>query len=242
MNSIQLNRTFIHLDEPFSLFLLIYITTLSFSCVAILSTVIFIFIIIFNRSLHTVANILTVNSSVAILLLSSDTFSIAIYVLYRDVKRRQSQIPVEMKNVVLCHLRGYIAHISFCTLIYSYVIQAFYRLVGTIFYHRISFQHWKIYAYAICIQWFIGTIQLLPIAIGNNQIFIKEEYLCQIAMENSKAIGYICVTNYLIPLTIIMIIYSMITRSVRQREKNGKIRRKMILTWLLLQYVAIPYS
>ncbi len=228
MNSTQLNRTFIHLDEPFFVFLLIYITTLFFSCVATLSTIIFISIIIFNRSLHTVANILTVNSSVAILLLSSDTFSIVIYALYGNVKRRQSQMPVEMKNLFLCHLRGYIAHMSFCTLIYSYVIQAFYRLVGTIFYHRISFQHWKIYAYAICVQWFIGTIQLLPIAIGNNQIFIEEEYLCQIAIKNSKAVGYICVTNYLIPLTIILIIYSMITRSVQQREKNGKISRKMI--------------
>jgi len=71
-------------------------------------------------------------------------------------------------------------------------------------------------------------MQLLPIAIGNNQIFIEEEYLCQIAIKNSKGIGYICVTNYLIPLTIILIIYSMITRSVQQREKNGKISRKMI--------------
>ncbi len=68
--------------------------------------------------------------------------------------------------------------------------------------------------YTICVQWFIGGIQLLPIAIGNNQIFIKEEYLCQIAIENSKAIGYLCATNYLIPLTIIMIIYLIITKSV----------------------------
>ena len=127
-----------------------------------------------------------------------------------------------MKNLFLCQLRGYLAHMSFCALIYSYVIQAFYRLVSTIYYHRIAFQHWKIYVYAICIQWTFGGIQLLPIAIGNNQIFIEVEYICQIEIGNSKAIGYLCATNYLIPLTIIMIIYWIIAKSVRQREKTGK--------------------
>jgi hypothetical protein len=230
MNSTQLNKTFFGLDESFSGFLLVNLTTIFSSCVAIISTIIFIFIIISNRTFRTLANILTVNSSIAVLLLSSDTLSIAIYVLYRDVKRRQSQMPVEMKSLFLCHVRGYIAHVSFCTLVYSYVIQALYRLVGSIYYHRISLQHWKIYVYAICIQWFFGNIQLLPIAIGNNQIFIEEEYLCQIAIENSKAILYICITNYLIPLTVIMIIYFIITKSVRETAKNGKRKMRVVFS------------
>jgi hypothetical protein len=134
-----------------------------------------------------------------------------------------------MTNLFLCHVRGYLAHISFCALIYSYVIQALYRLVCTIYYYRISLQHFKMYTYAICIQWSLAVIQTLPIELRNNQIFIEDEYLCQIPIENSKAIGYLCVTNYLIPLTTIMIMYYMIAKSVREKETNGKIHRTTTL-------------
>jgi len=222
MNSTELNRTFLGLNESFSISLLINITTLLFSCIAIIFSLTFMSIIMYNRTLRTLANILTLNSTVAILLLSSDTLSIGIYVLYRDIKRRQLQMPVEMKSLFFCHLRGYIAHTSFCVLIYSYVIQAFYRLFGTIYYHEISYRRLKIYSYAICSQWIFAVLQLLPIAIGNNQIFIEREYLCQIAIENSTAIVYICSTNYIIPLTIIMIIYYKIRQSIRQKENNGE--------------------
>ncbi|CAF1125966.1 unnamed protein product [Adineta steineri] len=231
------------------------ITTLFFSSIGIIFSLIFIFIILYNRSLRTIPNILTLNSAIAILLLSSDTFSIGIYVLYRDIKRRQLQMEIEMKSLFLCHLRGCIAHISFCALVYSYAIQACYRLVGTIFYHRVSYNHLRIYVYAISIQWSFAILQLLPIILGNNQIYIKHEYLCQIAIENSKAIGYICFTNYLIPLTIIMIIYYKITRSVRKKENNGaykynihRVRRQVVLIQriviliLVLLVLGGPYS
>ncbi len=88
-----------------------------------------------------------------------------------------------MKNLFLCHLRGYIAHVSFSALIYSYVIQAFYRLVGTIFYHRIAFRHLKLYTYAIFIEWSFSLLQTLPIELGNNQIFI-ESFVYEITKLN----------------------------------------------------------
>jgi hypothetical protein len=69
----------------------------------------------------------------------------------------------------------------------------------------------------------------LPIELGNNQIFIEEEYLCQIAIDNSRAIVYINVTNYLIPLTTIMIMYHIIAKSVKEKENNGEIDRRTTL-------------
>jgi hypothetical protein len=146
-----------------------------------------------------------------------------------------------MTSLFLCHVRGYIAHISFSAIIYSYVIQALYRLAGTIFYYRITLQHLKMYIYAICMQWTFAILQTLPIGFGNNQIFIEDEYLCQIAMDNSKAIGYLCVTNYLIPLTTIMVIYYMIAKSVRQKEENGEIHRIRIFLVLVFQPLCNNY-
>jgi hypothetical protein len=143
MNLTQLNQTLFYPNESFSLLLLINASTLFFSCIAILFSLIFISIILYNKLLRTLTNILTLNSTVAILLISSDTLSIASYVLYRDLKQRQLKVSIEMTSLFLCHVRGYIAHISFSAIIYSYVIQALYRLAGTIFYYRITLQHLK---------------------------------------------------------------------------------------------------
>lgn len=210
------------LEASFPLLLLINITTLFFGCVGILASLLFISIIISKRTLRTLANILMLNSTVAILFLSADTLSIAVYVLYRDLQQHQLQTSVPMKNRFLCHLRGYIAHVSFGALVYSYVIQTFNRLVGTIFYHRVSFQRKKIYHYAIGLQWLFSVVQTLPIALGNYQIFIEHEFLCQIAIDDSKAIGYLCLTNYLIPLTAITIMYIKIAEAVRKKQNSGK--------------------
>ena len=225
MNLTHSNQTFLSSSEPFYFYLSINIITLLFSSIGILLSLLFISIIIFHPSLRTVANILTPNSTVAISLLSTSTLSIAIYVLYRDINQRRLQIPIPMKNLFLCHLRAYLAHVSFGALIYSYVIHAFYRLVSTMFYHRIYFQHLKLYIYAIGIQWIFAMLQTLPIEFGNNQVFIEVEYLCQIPIENSKGIGYINSTNYLIPLSIIIIMYCIIAKSVQLRENNGKIKK-----------------
>jgi hypothetical protein len=265
MNSTQL-------DEPFPLLLLINITTLLFGCIGILASLLFISIILSKRTLRTLANILMLNSTLGILFLSADTLAIAGYVLYRDLQRRQLQTLVPMKNMFLCHLRGYIAHVSFGALVYSYAIQTFNRLVGTIFFHRVSFQRKKIYHHAIGLQWLFSVVQTLPIALGNNQIFIEHEYLCQIAIDNSKAIGYLCLTNYLIPLTGITIMYAKIAEAVRTRQNNGewsrlinsladlwpllgnhrynvhRVRRQLVLTRRILILIAVllilggPYS
>ena len=209
-------------QEPFPLLLFINITTLSFGGIGILASLLFIMLIVSNGTLHTLTNILTLNSSLSILFLSGDMLSIAAFVLYRDLRQRTLHISVPMENMFLCQLRGYAAHIFFCALIYSYVIQAFYRLVGTIFCHRVSFQQKRIYKYAIGLQWLFSVMQTLPVGLGNNQIFIEHEYLCLVALDNRKTVGYLCVTSYLIPYTAITVMYVKIAKAVREKEINGE--------------------
>jgi hypothetical protein len=57
-------------------------------------------------------------------------FAIAVYVLYRDFSLEK----VKMHNMFLCHLRAYLPHISFCALVHSFVIQAFHRLAGIVYF------------------------------------------------------------------------------------------------------------
>lgn len=213
-----------YLNDSFSILLLINFTTIIFSSVSILFGIVFVSIILFNRSHRTIPNLLTVNSSVSIILLTISTLSISIYALNRDIKEYRSDVKIEMGNLHLCHIRTYLAHISFFALIYSYVIQSLYRLVGTKYYHRISYQHWKIYTWLIIIEWIVSFIQLIPIGLGNHQIYLEEEFLCQMKITNSQIMTYLSFTNYLIPLTIIMIIYILIAKSMKEKEKNGKKR------------------
>ena len=125
-----------------------------------------------------------------------------------------------MHNLFLCHLRGYISHTSFCALVHSFVIQAFYRLACTVFYDRLYYQSLRPYLYAIVVQWIISVGQVLPIAITNNQVFIEEEYLCQIAIDNTFAILYVCTVVYFIPLPLILIQYWIIAKCSRRKGND----------------------
>jgi hypothetical protein len=205
------------LNEPFLIFLSMNIVQLLFSFIGIVASLLCIITILYNRSIHTISNILTCNSSLAVLILASDMFSIALYILYRDLSPKK----VKMHNMFLCHLRGYISHISLCALVHSFVIQAFYRMAGTVYYNYLYYQSFRLYLYAIVIQWIIAVVQILPIAITNNQIFIEEEYLCQIATDNSGAIFYVHTIVYFIPLPLILIQYYIIAK-YSKRKDNGK--------------------
>lgn len=223
MNSSELKNISADFYESFSILLTINITTILFSSLSLLFGFIFILIILSNRPYRTIANLLTVNSSISIVFLSISTLSISVYGLNRDLKQYRFHIRIEMGNLYLCHIRTYLAHLSFFALIYSYVIQAVYRLFGTIYYHRTSFQQWKIYRYAISFKWTMSFLQLFPIGLGNHQKFLEKEFLCQMEIKNSQILTYLAFTNYIIPLTIIMIIYFIITQSMRQKQSNGKI-------------------
>jgi hypothetical protein len=205
-------------NEPFLIFLVMNIVQLLFSSIGIIASVFFIVTVFYNRSIHTLSNFLTCNSSLGVLMLASDMFSIAVYVLYRDLSPKK----VKMQNMFLCHLRGYVSHSAFCALVHSFVIQAFYRLAGTIFYNRLYYQSLRPYIYAITIQWIIAVVQILPIAITNNQVFVEEEYLCQIAIDNSRVILYVCTVVYFVPLSLILIQYLIIAKYSR-RQDNGKL-------------------
>ena len=222
MNSTtDLNKTFLESpsqrsNEPLLIFLTMSIVQLIFSSFGITASLFFIITVAYNRSIRTLSNILTCNSSVAVLLLASDMFAIAMYILYRDLSPRR----VKMHNMFLCHLRGYISHSSFCALVHSFVIQAFYRLAGIFYYNRLYYQSLRPYAYAIVVQWIIAIVQVLPIAMTNNQAFIEEEFLCQIAINNTRAIVYICTIVYFIPLSVILIQYWMIAMYSRRNDPS----------------------
>lgn len=202
-------------NEPLAIFVSISVIQIVFSLIGIVASITFIMIVLCNHSIHTLANVLTCNSSIAVLILASDTFCIAAYVLYRDL----SPTKVEMSGMFLCQLRGYISHTSFCALVHSFVIQAFHRLAGIVYHNRLYYQSLRPYTYAISIQWVIAVVQNLPIVITNSQIFIEEEYLCQISIQNSFAILYVCTVVYFIPLPLILIQYWIIAMySKRQNE------------------------
>ncbi|UJR35009.1 hypothetical protein I4U23_027785 [Adineta vaga] len=184
--------------------------------IGIVASLFFMTSIFCNTSIHTVSNILTCNSSLAILILASDIFSISIYTLIKDLSSKQ----IQMYNMFLCHLRGYIFHLSLCALIHSFVIQIFYRLAGTIYYNRLYYQSLRPYLYAIILQWIIAIVQILPIIYTNHQNFIEEEYLCQIEIHNSQTIVYVYTIVYFIPLSLILIQYWIIKRYSKRKTNT----------------------
>lgn len=219
MNSTFLNQTVSSSrssTESLQILLTISIVTIVFSVLALICALYLIFIIIYDRSLHTLSNVLTCNSTVGALLISTDIGSMALYVLYCNlILRHQTQMFVRQ---FFCQLRGYIVHIGFCSFIYSFVIQAFHRLAGVIYPNKLYYRNLKPYLYAISAQWIFAFIEVLPLVVTGSQVYIEHEFLCLIEMTNSYAVVYLCFVAYLLPVSLILVQYGIIAR---YRTKRG---------------------
>ncbi|UJR19925.1 hypothetical protein I4U23_023057 [Adineta vaga] len=185
--------------------------------------------------------------------MSIDMCSIAIYALYCNLFSKH-QIE-EFISQFFCQLRGYLAHICFCSLAYSFVTQAFYRLVGAIYPHQLYFQSLQPYLYAILIQWIFSFLEVLPIIMTNNQVYIEHEFLCLIQMTNTCTIVYLCCVSYLLPLALIVIQYWIIVQFTKKRYdydlyayNTQRVHRQMILIRRILILIGtylvlgLPYS
>ncbi|CAF1006105.1 unnamed protein product [Adineta ricciae] len=105
-------------------------------------------------------------------------------------------------------------------LVYSFNIQSFYRLVCTIYHHRLYYQSLYPYIYAIVIQWIIAILQMIPILIFNKRNLIEDDELCEITIHNRRTIVYLYMIVYLIPFLLILIQYRILVK-YSKRKTNG---------------------
>ncbi len=232
-----------------SWFIMISIATIISLVLAILLAVIFLTIVIFNKTCHTIPLMLTSNSCMAEIIYGSNMLSVAIFTLQNDIKQRAFQD-------ILCTLRDYLGFLGTALLLYSFTLQALYRYIIVVYPTRISWQSIRVQATLICLSWLFCIISLLPWLLMDTATYNVDNQACILPFRLSVPIIYNVTLVYLIPISIIILIYFKLVRYVHQMSTHAisstqtlqQARRELVLvrriitTISILLILGIPYT
>ncbi|CAF1461178.1 unnamed protein product [Adineta ricciae] len=139
-----------------------------------------------------------------------------------------------------CQIRTYLAHVCFCALYYSFVLQAIFRLFRIVFYRHKIFQSFGMFCIAVFLQWVISFLWILPNLLLDDFKYLPMEYNCWISFENLRGLIMVTVTIFNNPLSIIFTIYTQIIRYTRrssemqQRRQHSNKRDLLILKRIVI--------
>ncbi|CAF1458781.1 unnamed protein product [Adineta steineri] len=171
-------------------------------------------VIFLNKRLHTMAHILICNTCFTSIFYSVVQNNNYIYLIF--ITQDTSDIS--------CRFRAYFGYMSIAAVIYSYFIQALSRLFYSIFHRN---QRWilsfKTQYIMILIQWIVVILIPLP-AILTKDIYYRPTFLCWVPKEKFLHMTYTLLVYYVIPITLIVIIYINIYCRVKYLEKNMNIK------------------
>ena len=152
-----------------------------------------------------------------------------------------------------CQIRAYFQYICVGNVIYSFVIQAFFRLFRVVLHHRRAFRTLRIFIIAIVIQWiFVCFIYLLFFPL-NDFKYVPSEYRCLILFTNYRGSVMVFLFTYIIPTSVWFTIYFFIIRHVRQinltmqnrqlaRKRDLVVLKRIMLLFIVLQLFSMPLA
>jgi hypothetical protein len=192
---------------------------------------------------------LTSNSCVAEILYGSSMLSIAVFTLQNDIKHRAFQDK-------LCTFRDYLGFLGTALLLYSFTLQAFYRYIIVVYPTCISWQSIRVQGILVCFSWLFCIISLLPWLLMGTATYNVDNQACILPFRLSVPIIYNVTLVYLIPVSIIILIYFKLVRYVHQMSTHSTLSaqtlqqarrelvvvRRVIITISILLILGIPYT
>jgi hypothetical protein len=173
----------------------------------------FLFVIIFDKTCHTVAMMLIANSCLAKLIFSIDLLSASIFSIENDLKE------IEYEDS-FCIFRCYMGYAACSVVNYSYLLQGIYRYVTVIYPTRLFWRSGKIQMLLICITWIIGFSYSIVFIFTNEIIYNVDNQICQLPLRLSFSIIFAAHFIYIIPILLIMFIYFKLVRYVHRMSKR----------------------
>ncbi|CAF1362633.1 unnamed protein product [Adineta steineri] len=205
----------------------------------IIFTFIFLFIIIGDKTCHTVPMLLVANSCLAELVFSSNLFWMAIFTLNNDLKRQQYEDS-------LCVFRGYIIYITCYIQNCSYFLQAIYRYITVVYSARLFWQSARFQFFLISLMWTSAVIFTLPHILTNQVIYLVDDQICEMPSQRSFISIYNVTWFYMIPMSSIILIYVKLVRYVKHMSKhvtpvNTLIRAQRELKMVYRIVILVPF-
>ncbi|CAF1074466.1 unnamed protein product [Adineta steineri] len=214
----------------------------------IILALIFLFLIIFNKTCHTVPMILVANSCSAELIFAGSIFSMAIFTLTNDLLRREY-------NDSFCIFRGYAIYVGCYAQNYSYFLQAIYRYTTVVYPARLFWRSAKFQLFLISLMWMSAVISVLPHIFYKKFLYLIDDQMCEMPSELSFVPIYNVTWFFIIPVNSIIFIYFKLVRYVKEMNKhvmlvNTLIRAerelkmvyRIVILVTFLAILGIPYA
>ncbi len=238
------NSTMINIE---SWFIPIDILEIIVTLLGIILSLVFLFIIILDKTCHTVPMMLIANSCLVQLVYSCNLFGMTLFTLQNDLRQ------IYFYNSY-CIFQGYILYMATGIQMYSYFLQALYCYITIVYPTRLFYQSARFQGFLICSTWICGIIYPIPIVFTGQIIYNVDDQICQMPIHLSFLIIFNAFYLYLIPLTGMILIYFKVVRYVREMSKriiliNTLVRaqrqlrmvRRIIYLVLGILILGIPY-
>ncbi|CAF0854707.1 unnamed protein product [Adineta steineri] len=140
-----------------------------------------------------------------------------------------------------CILRAYLTAVSTTLLTSSFLLQALSRLFHTVFpMNRRCLLTWKFHYFLIAVQWMMGFLTPITILINHENIIYRTGIFCTIGLDHIFHLYYLYLTEYFIPVLIILVIYIIIVYRVNyystssQQHRPNPVREGKLLKNILI--------
>ncbi|CAF1271175.1 unnamed protein product [Rotaria sp. Silwood1] len=207
----------------------------------------FLAIIIMSRTCRTVPLMLVGNSCLAAIIFECTMLSMALFTLQNDIKQNVFQD-------LLCIFRGYMGYVTCFLQNYSYALQAIYRYISVVYPARVSWQSARFQASLIGIKWIFSIVYPLPLLLTGEIIYNVDNQICQVQLRLSPIMIYTTLCIYMIPITIIMLVYFKLFRYVHEMSKHVtptntlfharrelEMVRRIVFLVIILIILGLPY-
>jgi hypothetical protein len=210
--------------------------------------ILYLLIIIFDKTCHTVPMMLIANSCLAELMCGSVIFAMNIFTVLNDLQQSHYQDS-------LCVSRGYFGLVSCAIQNYSFVLQAIYRYTIVIYPHSSFWKSMRTQLLFISLTWIIAFAYPFPFIFTGEYIYDADNQLCKIPLRLSFSVVFTAFCVYMMPVNVIMFIHSKLVRYVKEisnratpantllrAQRELKMVRRIVLLTSFLVLFGLPYG
>ena len=217
----------------FILFLVLMIMALVLSHLVLL-------LILFNKTLHSPANLLICNTCLATILFSI-IITIKMFIFYMELIITDES----------CRILAYFGYSFLQMVSYSYVVQALSRLSFVIFHQHQHLLHYTFHFILIICQTLFSFLTVLS-SLVTKDILFRPQLMCYVPSTRAGHTYTILLTSFIIPFCSIIIIYAIIycrvirsSAVLRQSSHEAKrdllLLRNILILFLIFLSAGIPW-
>ncbi|CAF3381121.1 unnamed protein product [Rotaria sp. Silwood2] len=209
---------------------------------------IFLFLLILDKTCHTIPMMLTGNSCLSAFIFGCCMLSMCLRTFQNDRKKIQYQD-------LFCVFRAYITYVSCFLFNNSFLLQATYRYFTVIYRYRLYFQSIRFHILVICLTWIFALLFPIPFVFTGQILYNVDNQICQIYLRLSISMIIIALWVYGIPITLIIIVYFKLLRYVHgmsnritpvttlfRAKRELKMVERILILVAILVVLGLPYA